>query len=192
MFQVRDSNTGELRAAKRVPKDLVSDHTHLRRELELLLTLDHPNVVRLFEWFESKDYIWLIQELFTGGEALDLVGIATSREAFNVVRQILLGIAYLHDRGVIHRDMKLENCMFQIKVVKIIDLGLSGIIPVHGGQMPPTLAPSTPVRAGTSLYFAPELLKTLSYTKKCDIWSVGILTFILLTGNHPFWKDLSI
>ena len=200
VFKVRDLYTNEIRAAKRVPKDQISDNSLLRRELELLLTLDHPNVVRLFEWFESTESIWLIQEMCTGGEVLSLVGNCTSREALNVTRQILLGLAYLHDRGVIHRDVKLENCMFQSaekeSVVKIIDFGLAGIVrqlvtppEKRDGSRGATPASQTG-RAGTAIYLAPELTisgKVIKYTPKCDMWSLGILMHILLTGEHPFW-----
>jgi calcium-dependent protein kinase len=197
VFRVRDLSSNEVRAAKRVPKDRISDNIGLRRELEILLTLDHPNVVRLFEWFESVDSIWLIQELCEGGEVLSLVGHCESREALRVIRQVLLGLAYIHDRGVIHRDVKLENCLFQSldrSVLKIIDFGLSGVSeisstePSRSGQTTPTVTG----KAGTGLYLAPELYvrdpsRRIKYTPKCDVWAVGIMAYILLTGEHPFW-----
>ena len=204
VFRVRDLYTGEMRAAKRVPKDVISDNALLRRELEMLLTLDHPNVVRLFEWFETPDSIWLIQELCTGGEVLDMVGKCTSREGLRVVRQILLGLSYLHDRKVIHRDIKLENCMFQSRepnsIVKIIDFGLAGISRGMTGGTPEldsnNRGSSRTGKAGTGLYLAPELFSQsrtgrVEYTTKCDMWSLGILTYILLTGEHPFWDKSS-
>lgn len=198
---MRDQYTGELRAAKRVPKDQISDNGLLRRELEMLLTLDHPHVIRLFEWFETPDSIWMIQEFCTGGEVSEIVGKCTSREALKVIRQILLGLAYLHDRGVVHRDIKLENCMFQSRepdsVVKIIDFGLSGLSRVNPAS--PSVSPSSPKsnvtgKTGTLLYMSPELLSSFSpsktsrrITSKCDMWAVGIIAHILLTGDHPFW-----
>ena len=201
VFQVRDKYTGELRAAKRVPKDQISDNGLLRRELEMLLTLDHPHVIRLFEWFEIPDSIWMIQEFCTGGEVSEIVGKCTSREALKVIRQILLGLAYLDDRGVVHGDIKLENCMFQSRepesVVKIIDFGLSGLS--RGNPASPSVSPSSPNsdvtgKTGTLLYMSPELLSSLSpsntlrrITSKCDMWAVGIIAHILLTGDHPFW-----
>ena len=202
VFRVRDLYSNEIRAAKRVAKDQISDNSLLRRELEMLLTLDHPNVVRLFEWFEATDSIWLIQEMCTGGELLSLVGNCTSREALTVIRQMLLGLAYLHDRGIIHRDVKLENCMFQSlekdSVVKIIDFGLAGVVRQPLSPMEPssTNKSQTPQnhtgKAGTAIYLAPELMivplgKTPKYTTKCDMWSLGIAAYILLTSEHPFW-----
>jgi len=201
VFKVRDKFSQEIRAAKRVPKDQISDNSLLRRELEMLLTLDHPNVVRLYEWFETKDSIWLIQEMCTGGELLSLVGQCTSRQALTVIRQILLGLAYLHDRGIIHRDVKLENCLFQSSdkdsVVKIIDFGLAGVVrqtvtpmePVHSRTQTPLAHTG---KAGTAIYLAPELMnvpskKAPKYTTKCDMWSLGIAAYILLTAEHPFW-----
>jgi calcium-dependent protein kinase len=199
VFKVRDLSTNQIRAAKRVPKDRISDNSLLRRELEMLLTLDHPNVVRLFEWFEAPDSIWLIQEMCTGGELLSSVGNCSSRDALKIIRQILLGLAYMHDRGVIHRDVKLENCMFQDNVVKIIDFGLAGVLR-QTATPPSELAnkgkPGTPMsqtgKAGTAIYLSPELLaipagKAPKYTPKCDMWALGVMAYILLTSEHPFW-----
>ena len=199
VFKVRDLFTNEIRAAKRVPKDRISDNSLLQRELEMLLTLDHPNVVRLFEWFESEDAMWLIQEMCTGGEVLNMVGNCSPRDALRVVRQVLLGLSYLHDRGVIHRDVKLENCMFQTQardsVVKIIDFGLSGVALGHlkrSTGITTSTIPNTG-KAGTAIYQSPELLATPDgqapkYSPKTDMWALGVMTFILLTTNHPFWN----
>ena len=207
VYECRDITTNEVRAAKRVPKDQVSDNILLRRELELLLTLDHPNIVRLFEWFETRESIWLIQELCSGGEILNLVDNCSSREALSVVRQVLLGLCYLHDRGVVHRDIKLENCMFQSSqndkrkstgLVKIIDFGLAGVVRM------PQLIPLSPSSfsasnfhqlsnyAGTCLYLSPESVsgtckEGFESLSKCDTWAMGVMTYILLTGQHPFW-----
>ncbi len=145
--------------------------------------MEHPNIVRLFETFEDEDNVYLVMELCEGGELFDrLISVHTFSEhhAALYVKQILSALFYLHKQGVCHRDIKPENFLFSSTQadaqLKLIDFGLSSRfdsgIPMR-------------TKSGTPYYVAPEVLAG-SYTEKCDIWSVGVLTYILLCGYPPF------
>jgi len=154
----------------------------LRDETEIFLGLDHPHVVRLTDVYESEDRLDLVMECMEGGELYERV---IERRKFSEVdaaiatKQMLLAVNYLHHHGVVHRDLKLENFLYEKKEtnhLKLIDFGFSKL-----------WEPSTKMKlsCGTLAYVAPEVLSK-SYTSKCDLWSLGVITFILLVGYMPF------
>ena len=160
----------------------------LRQEILIMKTLDHPNIITLHECFENTDYIFLILELCTGGELLTKLNSQPHHHfseavACRYTRTILECIAYLHEHNIVHRDIKLENFIFvdksQDAELKLIDFGLSkhfeGGEVIHGA-------------VGTPFYVAPEVL-TNNYSQKCDIWSIGVIAFMLLVGFPPFDGD---
>lgn len=176
--------TGEKRAVKRLVKEKMSPHARIRLEYEIdiLKNLDHPNILRLYEVFEDKKYIYLVTEYCQGGELFDEI---ISRQRFNendaatIVKQLLSAIAYCHQKKVCHRDLKPENILIDNKEtlqIKLIDFGTSQRFEDEE-KMELVL--------GTAYYIAPEVLKG-HYDEMCDIWSCGVITYILLSGEPPF------
>ena len=154
----------------------------LRTEISVLRLVKHPNLIRLYDVFETQEAIFLVMELVTGGELYEhIVGRArfTEFECYNVVKPLLTGVAYLHELGIVHRDLKPENilCGDEIGDLKIADFGLSKfVMPSEMLKMP----------CGTLTYIAPEIVSNKGYDKKADIYSVGVIAFLLLRGRLPF------
>ena len=154
----------------------------LRTEISVLRLVKHPNLIRLYDVFETQEAIFLVMELVTGGELYEhIVGRArfTEFECYNVVKPLLTGVAYLHELGIVHRDLKPENilCGDEVGDLKIADFGLSKfVMPSEMLKMP----------CGTLTYIAPEILSNEGYDKKADIYSVGVIAFLLLRGRLPF------
>ena len=150
-------------------------------------TLDHPNVIKLYELFEDARNVYLVMELCTGGELFDKIinkGHFTEKEAAFIFQQIISAIFYCHKNFIVHRDLKPENFLFQNpdfrSTLKIIDFGLSKIWAKGEDQK------SFRTRAGTPYYIAPEVLAG-DYDESCDIWSSGCILYILLCGYPPFY-----
>lgn len=153
-------------------------------ELQVLLELDHPHVIRLYEWFEDSKSVYLVTELATGGDLSSRFP-CEQPEAVRLFNQLMGAVRYCHDRGVVHRDLKAGNCLLTGKtepIVKVIDFGLAAIRKPR----------DTPGRwleqtVGTRSHMAPEVLDPRkSYGVRCDIWSAGIILHHLLVGKHPF------
>uniref|UniRef100_A0A673W5Z2 Calcium/calmodulin-dependent protein kinase IV n=1 Tax=Salmo trutta TaxID=8032 RepID=A0A673W5Z2_SALTR len=143
--------------------------------------------IKLKEIFETPSEISLVLELVTGGELFDRVvekGFYTERDAADAVKQVLEAVAYLHENGVVHRDLKPENLLYATSApdapLKIADFGLSKII---DDQV------TMKTVCGTPGYCAPEILRGCAYGPEVDMWSVGVITYILLCGFEPFFDD---
>lgn len=154
----------------------------LESEIEILFTVDHPNIARLVDVYEHGDYVFLVTECLDGGELFTRLRTAKQfpeQEAAQAVQQMLLAAGYLHSLGIVHRDLKLENFMYDAKDssrLVLIDFGLSKF-----------WDPTTRMRSacGTTSYMAPEVIHH-SYTSQCDMWSLGVIAFSLLSGKMPF------
>ena len=183
-------------ACKSILKSKVSDVDALKREISILRDIGHhPHIIEFHDVFEDAKYIHLVTELCTGGELYDRVVEKTQSDehhfseydAARILRNILDAIAYCHDHDVVHRDLKAENFLLLDKSddapVKIIDFGLSRYCP-NGSIMQS--------RVGTPYYVAPEVLSKESYSNKCDIWSIGVIAYILLCGFPPFYASNEI
>ena len=175
--------SGQTRAVKIIPRDRLKLLPRFRDEVKIMKELEHPNIIRLFETFEDDAFIYLVMELCEGGELFDRIiatGFFGERESASTVRQMLGALFYLHRRGVCHRDLKPENFLLSSSLpeadLKLIDFGLSAR--VQAGVPLKT-------RSGTPYYVAPEVLSG-SYDEKCDLWSIGVLTYVLLCGYPPF------
>jgi calcium-dependent protein kinase len=153
-------------------------------ELEVILQLDHYHVARVFEVYESATSIFLVTELCSGGELygrLHQVKRFNEIEAIFLISQILKAINYIHSLDIVHGDLKLENFLFSTKdsvlrsPIKLIDFGFS-----HLGSNASSLL------CGSPQYMAPEKLLSRSETTKSDMWSIGVIAFMLLTGKSPF------
>jgi len=160
----------------------------MRREIELLSQLDHPNIVKILEAFEDNVAITLVMEICKGGELFDnLIEQTqyTEQRAAHLFKQMVEAVHYCHKMNVTHRDLKLENFVFETKekhsVLKLIDFGLSKRYMGGGGIS------RMKTMVGTSYYMAPEVLdQHVSYNNKCDVWSLGVILYMMLTGSPPF------
>mmetsp|Transcript_88214 Transcript_88214/g.248279 ORF Transcript_88214/g.248279 Transcript_88214/m.248279 type:complete len:527 (-) Transcript_88214:120-1700(-) len=156
----------------------------LRMEVSLFLRMDHPHVARLIDVYEGQGQLILLMELLEGGELYDRISRKkkfTERDAATASWQMLVAINYLHSQSIVHRDIKLENFLYDTmdsNHLKLIDFGFSRL---HNKTEKKMMA-----SCGTLAYMAPEVLKGVGYTNKCDMWSLGCVTFILLMGYMPF------
>ncbi|KAI5101882.1 calcium/calmodulin-dependent protein kinase type IV-like, partial [Silurus meridionalis] len=183
VYRCEEKQTEKLYAAKVLKKTI--DKKIVRTEIGVLLRLSHPNIIRLKEIFETETEISLILELVTGGELFDRIverGYYSERDAAHVIKQILEAVAYLHENGVVHRDLKPENLLYADLSIdaplKIADFGLSKIIDEQVTMK---------TVCGTPGYCAPEILRGNTYGPEVDMWSVGVILYILLCGFEPFF-----
>lgn len=204
------------RAIKIIDKSKVSNVERFRLEVEIMMRLNHPSILRLFDYFEDKKHVYLVMEMCSGGELFDRIiekKYYDEAEARLIFKQIVKAIYYCHLNGVCHRDLKPENFIMVSKsdpyLLKVIDFGLSRIFPngqpapvpdCSGDNSPKPLDMNQPPRsrrqtkavlktkAGTPFYIAPEVL-TGNYTEKCDVWSCGVILYILLCGYPPFYGE---
>ena len=190
VYRVKDKLTGTNRAMKIIHvKSTSSDHEKkISKEINILKELDHPNIMKVFEFFCSKNSIFIINELCTGGELFDkIIEVKHFSEsvAANIMRQLFSAVNFCHEHGVIHRDLKPENILIENSQekckeyfqIKIIDFGTCEIL--KRNKM-------LKEQIGTSFYIAPEVLRN-SYNEKCDLWSCGVILYILLSGSPPFY-----
>ncbi|KAL6078330.1 Myosin light chain kinase [Balamuthia mandrillaris] len=160
---------------------------NLKMEMEILKKVHHPNIIALNEMVEAGDRLYFVMELVTGGELFDRIvekGSYTEEDAKILVKKIVSAIEYLHDKGIAHRDLKPENLLVKSieddTEVKIADFGLSKII--DQDKMMQTAC-------GTPGYVAPEVLTAEGYGHEVDLWSIGVITYILLCGFPPFYSE---
>ena len=175
--------TGQLRAMKLIKKSTEFGYD----EVENLMLLNHPNIMKLYEYFyDTKENIYIVMEYIRGEELFNKINEVhrfSEEKAAIIIKSILQGIAYCHSLGIIHRDLKPENILvpqgkvnIDYTLLKIIDFGASVL---KKGEKKFTF------RFGTAYYIAPEVLKQ-SYDEKCDVWSIGIILYVLLIGKPPF------
>ena len=156
-----------------------------KREISILKNLDHPNIVKIYEYYEKEnDNIDIVMELIDGQELFDKlmkVSHFTEQQTAIIMFQIFSSIKYCHDNGIIHRDIKAENIIIQDEkqlYVKLIDFGSCEILT--------NTKLTTNYKVGSPSYIAPEILNGEEYDYCCDIWSLGVLMYYLLCGNKPF------
>eukprot|EP00559_Dactyliosolen_fragilissimus_P007648 CAMPEP_0184857882 /NCGR_PEP_ID=MMETSP0580-20130426/3024_1 /TAXON_ID=1118495 /ORGANISM="Dactyliosolen fragilissimus" /LENGTH=495 /DNA_ID=CAMNT_0027353731 /DNA_START=34 /DNA_END=1521 /DNA_ORIENTATION=+ len=181
-------------AIKSIIKSKLSRLDRLRLEIDILKEIKHPNIITLFDVHEDHKYLHLVTELCTGGELFDRIIDKSKRgdgkcfpeaEASNLIHSILSAISYCHDKiHVVHRDLKPENLIYETKAddspIKLIDFGLS----IHD-----TSTGVINSDVGTLYYKAPEVGESGGYSKSCDIWSIGVITYTILCGYPPFFND---
>lgn len=185
------TQTGQKAAVKVVLKSELHDDTEtpagqlaygIEREIIIMKLLAHPNVLRLYDVWETSKALYLVLEYVEGGELFDLLverGPLPEHEAVKYFRQIVLGTAYCHALGICHRDLKPENLLLDASLnVKLADFGMAAL--ESGGKLLET-------SCGLPHYAAPEIVSGLKYHGAAlDVWSCGVILFALLTGRLPF------
>lgn len=183
--EVVEKKTGCKRASKTIQVKYLkkSEVDNIVREIETLKKLDHPGVLKIFQVYRESDYFHIITDLCTGGELYDKI-IKKQKLSENMAASYMFDIVstvkYLHESGVMHRDLKPDNILFEDTSaksrLKIIDFGASKSF--KKGKTYEEVV-------GTPYYIAPEVLKG-EYTEKCDIWSIGVILYTMLSGSPPF------
>jgi len=175
-------------AIKVIDKAKVEDMNDIQREIEVMSMLDHPNVVKLFEIYDEPKKMMLVMELVTGGELFDRIvskGSYTEKDAAEVMKTLCQALSYMHAKKVVHRDLKPENILYsdpsESAAIRVADFGLARV--VSGKEMMKTAC-------GTPGYVAPEVLKNKGYDSGAvDMWSTGVILYILLCGFPPFYEE---
>eukprot|EP00347_Sterkiella_histriomuscorum_P012164 403369649 len=186
------------RAVKMIKKDflLFQDDVRLRYEIDILRYLDHPNILRLYEIYEDRHNIYLVTELCEGQDLWDDIAQReklTENDAAEIMQQILSAVAYCHRKNVCHRDIKPENIIISHPThsekdcqngnieglknrIKLIDFGTSQVF---------SKVEKLQSLQGTSVYVAPEVIEG-EYDQLCDVWSIGIILYIMMIGKSPY------
>eukprot|EP00826_Nyctotherus_ovalis_P024936 TRINITY_DN1924_c0_g1_i1.p1 TRINITY_DN1924_c0_g1~~TRINITY_DN1924_c0_g1_i1.p1 ORF type:complete len:511 (-),score=154.05 TRINITY_DN1924_c0_g1_i1:187-1719(-) len=164
-------------------ESIMSELKLIENELDILMQVDHPNIIKYYETYNDGEYLHIVTELCTGGELFERIvhkGRFSESEAANIIEKILSAISFLHNLGICHRDIKPENFMFSSSdpdaEIKIIDFGLSTKF-ISENSMKDIV--------GTPFYVAPEVLQGV-YTNACDVWSLGVVLYTMLNGKPPF------
>jgi len=165
------------------------DVESLHEEVEVLRSIDHPNVIKLYDFFEEKKMFYMVIELMEGGELFERIVKKTfynEKEARDLIRILLDALAYLHHAGIVHRDLKPENLLLKSPYndfdIKLADFGFAKKLNSNGKK-------SLDTQCGTPGYVAPEILKGSKYGSEVDMWSCGVIVYILLGGYPPFHDD---
>jgi len=189
VYECRHKKTKKTFAVKVVDKKQIVDakiQQRLEGEVSILQKVSHPNIVPLYEVYDTAEKIFMVMDLVDGGELFKKIlqrGFYSEKEACEVVRGLLDAVRYLHERKIIHRDLKPENLLIRKgkdTQILLTDFGLSRIL----GEE--SLA-STAV--GTPYYVAPEIILARGYDTQVDLWSIGVITYFILAGFPPFMGE---
>jgi len=196
----RNIVTNKEYAVKVIEKSETKSRHRVLKEIEIFHHCQgHENILQLVEYFEEDSRFYLVFEKMEGGTLLDCIlrrGHLTEQEASLVVRDIASGLNFLHKKGIAHRDLKPENILCvkagQLTPVKICDFDLGSGIQIGSRHCSPVTTPELLSPVGSADFMAPEVVdvwqyQAWSYDKRCDLWSLGTILYILLCGYRPFY-----
>ena len=190
VYEAKNTTFGNKVAMKVIKKDKENelDEQEIRNEINILKQLNHPNIVKIYEFYISENHYYIITEFCKEGELFSYIKNKYSERQLAVLfYQVFSGLWYLHENKILHRDIKLENIMIDGKEkdkttgeelfwAKIIDFGTAKLFEKNKKEKDVV---------GSSYYIAPEVLKQ-NYNEKCDTWSVGVILYMTLVGRAPF------
>ena len=190
VYSVVNNQTGIYAAMKKIEKlkENEIDDLEIKNEINILKKLDHPNIVKIYEFYDTLSDFYIVTEYCKKGELYGYIKNYYSENQLAVLfYQVFSGLSYLHEKHILHRDLKLENIMIsEIEEdintkekyfwIKIIDFGTAKIFKKNKNEK---------AVVGSSYYIAPEVLKQ-KYNEKCDTWSVGVILYMLICGRAPF------
>ena len=185
-----ERSTGNHYAVKVIDKKKVMHGMAVQREVEILKTIQHENIVALKDYFEDNQYHYLVMDLIEGGDLMDFItnnGVVPEDAAIEIATQFLSAVSYMHSINISHRDIKPDNILIaqdEPVIVKVSDFGLAKI--AQSGSHLKTFC-------GTLAYLVPEVFAhkqdpriRKNYSDKVDIWSIGCMVYVILTGFLPF------
>ena len=195
VYKCKDKKNGDIYAAKVIDKTKLKkkDLDLIRQEKIILKLIKHENIISLKDYFEDKQNIYFISEFYEGGDLLNYIEEKqkmgeeiSEKNSARIIRKIAQGLSYLNFFGIIHRDLKPENIMFEkaynFKTLKIIDLGICKILSYGEKAKEPI---------GTNGYISPEIYLNKDYSFKADIWSLGVILYLLITGGVLPFDDVN-
>ncbi|CAN0076719.1 unnamed protein product [Pylaiella littoralis] len=176
--------SGKKYALKAVELSRVKDEKSLEfffREVEVMRKLDHPNICRLHAVYPTVEHLFMVMDLCEGGDLLTTYHFKSEQDAANIVLKVTNAVRYMHDRSIAHRDLKLDNILTNETKegvdVQLVDFGLSA----HFDDF--KLEHDV---VGTWVYMAPEVISGSHFPRTCDMWSIGVISYLLLCGYPPF------
>ena len=181
-------STGEEFAIKSIDKSTLDQDgvNSLHLEIEIIRQVDHPNIVRAYEFFDEQKYIYIVMEIMRGGEMFDIIvekDHYSEREAADAIRPVIDAVKYCHEMGIVHRDLKPENLLYSTDdsegIIKVSDFGLARF---YDDDLMTTAC-------GSPSYVAPEILMGKGYGLEVDYWSIGVIIYTMLCGFLPFIED---
>mmetsp|Transcript_2519 Transcript_2519/g.3707 ORF Transcript_2519/g.3707 Transcript_2519/m.3707 type:complete len:361 (-) Transcript_2519:172-1254(-) len=184
-LDVTNNQEVAIKCTKRIALSQDDEEAHFT-EVKILGTLNHPNIVKMHAFYEENTHYYMVMEVLKGGELFDRIvkkQFYSEKQARDVLMVLLEAVKYIHDRNIAHRDLKPENLLLVSKdddaLLKVADFGFARIVDEN----------KLASQCGTPGYVAPEILTGVSYGIEVDIWSVGVIMYILLGGYPPFHDE---
>mmetsp|Transcript_7785 Transcript_7785/g.14902 ORF Transcript_7785/g.14902 Transcript_7785/m.14902 type:complete len:527 (-) Transcript_7785:3970-5550(-) len=188
VLRATDNETGSTVAIKCIPKEKLQRSSQgakiLVNEIDCMRRLDHPNILKIERVYEENEHVYIVLEYVEGGDLFaKIIAAEKFSERYSAVlaRKMLTALVYMHEKNIIHRDLKLENIMMtsldEEADIKIADFGFAAEMTTENMS----------VYCGSPGYVAPEILNKLGYDAKADVFSLGIIVYIILSGNSPFF-----